>query len=96
MPRKIPRKIPYNSDQPIELRNLPRFGRELEELMGLFVEKMITVASAEARNLSDSTFLALRTAAAVRRDLSVDAEDRALFERAVHELDEALHRLDTH
>jgi hypothetical protein len=82
----MPRKSPYN-DKPVELRNLPRFGGELEDLMGLFVEKMITVATAEARPLVDEAFLALRTAAVIRRDLAVNAEDRDLFEKAVRELD---------
>jgi hypothetical protein len=62
----MPRKSPYG-DKPIELRNLPRFGGDLENLMGLFVEKMITVAPAEARHLVDEALLGLRTAAGIRR-----------------------------
>jgi hypothetical protein len=87
------RKGPY-SDQPIELRNLPRLGGELEHLMGLFVEKMITVATADAHHLVDEAFLGLRTAAAIRRDLAVNADDRDQFEKAVRELDYGLWQRD--
>jgi hypothetical protein len=85
----MPRKSPC-SDKPIELRNLPRFDDVLEDVMGVFVEKMIAVAMAEARHLVDEALLGLRTAAVLRRDRAVNADDRHRFEQAVHEFDEGL------
>jgi hypothetical protein len=52
----MPRKSPYSD-----------IGDELEDVMGLLVEKLITVAMAEARHLVDEASLGLRTAAGIRR-----------------------------
>jgi hypothetical protein len=83
----MPRKNP-DSDNPIELRNLPRFLDEIEDVMG--VEKLITVAMAEGRPLIDVALLVLRAAALIRRDRAANAGDRDRLDKAAREFDEGL------